>query len=75
MGAAEGEGQGFEEGDPEVNNPEPDIVAYAVEPEEWAKLGGIVAQLHAGNDQLRDWGHRIWLIMKGAVPIREGELE
>jgi hypothetical protein len=54
-------------------NSKMDIVAYLLDEDDMRKLRIIQHQLHGGTDRERDYGHRLWLLLDRAIPIREGE--
>ena len=42
----------------------PKIAYHMVDPDDVAKLRKLATELHAGSDRERDYGHRLWLIVK-----------
>ena len=47
---------------------------FVLEADDMAALRKIQEQLHGGTDRERDYGHRIWLILTRAIPIRSDQL-
>lgn len=47
------------------------IIGYEIDPYDFDKLREIVTELHNGDDVMRDYGHRLWLIAESAVPVTD----
>jgi hypothetical protein len=43
--------------------------AYLIDGEDFAKLRALADALHAGNDEERDAGHKLWLVLNNAVEV------
>ena len=50
-------------------------IGFLIEPDAMEKLRQIQAQLHAGTDRERDYGHRIWLVLNRAEPVSKDQLK
>lgn len=53
----------------------PPIIGHVLDTDQFEKLRRLQTELHNGTDRERDYGHRLWLALNTAIPIREGDLK